>query len=75
MPNYLRNLDDGVSEPDVIAARYRQGRSAFLEAQLASESDSVQRGTSDAGGVNSNVLLGTAVQGGYRPARPDPDEE
>lgn len=34
MPNFFRNVDDSISDPELIAAKYKIGRSVFFEVQL-----------------------------------------
>lgn len=76
MPNYLRNSDDSVSDPDVIAAKYRLQKSAILELQIAEASLSSNIESSSSGGNASGSVLTTIVSG-YSPIRirQNPDED
>lgn len=55
MPNHLRNTDDELSDPELLASRYRIGRSVFFEVELAT-ADIFDRVS-----VNFSSLQATAV--------------
>lgn len=57
---YFRNTDDSISDPELIAGRYRIGRSAFYEVQLtlAEFSDT---NVSASGGINGSPTFIEAV--------------
>jgi hypothetical protein len=61
MPNYLRNVDDTISDPDLIAARSRAGRSAFFEVALvlAEQADNVKANTGASSQAASTTNAGT----------------
>lgn len=60
MPNYYRNVDDAISDPELIAAKYLIGRSAYFEVQLtlAELSDNI---ASIAGGISGSPVVISAV--------------
>lgn len=65
---YYRNVDDGYSDPELIATQYQVGRNAYFEVQLtlAEFADSIQSGT---GGLQGSpdvaqALAGAGVSGG-----------
>lgn len=60
MPNYYRNQDDGISDPELIAVNYLIGRSAFFEIELtlAEFSDNL---ASLSGGNAGSPLVQTAL--------------
>lgn len=61
MPNYLRNVDDTTSDPDLIAARYRAGRSAFFEVALtlAEQAENLKATSGASSGTGASTTAGS----------------
>lgn len=75
--NYFRHMDDTVSDPEAIAARYQLGQNAFFEIALTLAEMNENARAAGGGGASSATSIETATGGGdYSTfSRPCPRED